>query len=351
MPDAAITRARDDQPETIAEPISEPISEPIAEPNTEPLAEPLAEPAVQASDRRRYRGRTLPHWAVIGVLGAGALLLLGALAVLVVRWMLGTEPLQNFLTDYPGEYHLPEWAPEGIPWWLSWAHFFNVFLMALIIRSGFQIRTETRPTAFWTPKWNPTRKISLTIWFHQSLDLLWLVNGAVFLVLLFATGQWVKIVPTSWEVFPNALSAGLQYASLNWPTENGWVNYNSLQQLAYFATVFLAAPLAVASGIRMSGLWPKNAPRLNKVYPIELARAIHFPVMLYFVVFIIFHVTLVLATGALRNLNHMYAGQDVVNWTGFWIFAASLLVIAGSIFAARPLVIAPIASLFGRVGR
>lgn len=302
-------------------------------------------------ERRRYRGRTLPYWAGIGVIGGGALLVLGACAVLFVRWLLSSDPLQSFLIDFPGEYHLPEWAPVGIPWWLSWAHFFNVFLMVLIIRSGFQIRTEKRPTAFWTPSWNPQRKISLTIWFHQSLDLLWLLNGAIYVVLLFSTGQWVRIVPTSWEVFPNALSAGLQYLSLNWPTENSWVNYNSLQQLTYFSTVFIAAPLAVATGVRMSGLWPKNAPRLNKVYPIEMARAIHFPVMLYFVIFIIFHVTLVLASGALRNLNHMYAGQDVVNWTGFWIFAASFLVIAGSIFAARPLVIAPIASLFGRVGR
>ncbi len=275
--------------------------------------------------------------------------MLGAVAVLLVRWLLAGEPLQSFLTDYPGEVPLPESAPVGLPWWLGWAHFFNVFLMVLIIRSGFQIRTEKRPTAFWTPRWNPQRKISLTIWFHQSLDLLWLLNGAIYLLLLFITGQWVRIVPTSWEVFPNALSAGLQYVSLDWPTENGWVNYNSLQQLTYFATVFLAAPLAAATGVRMSGLWPKNAPRLNRVYPIELARAIHFPVMLYFVVFIIFHVTLVLATGALRNLNHMYAGQDVVNWTGFWIFAGSFLVIAGSIFAARPVVVAPFAFLFGRV--
>lgn len=300
---------------------------------------------------RLYRGRTAAQWAGIVIIGGGGLLVAAVMAVLFVRWLLSTPPLQDFLTDYPGEYHLPDWAPVGIPTWLSWAHFFNMFLMVLIIRSGLQIRTEKRPTAYWTPRWNPQRKISLTIWFHQALDLLWILNGAAFVVLLFVTGQWVKLVPTSWEVFPNAVSAGLQYVSLNWPTENGWVNYNSLQQLAYFATVFLAAPLAVATGVRMSGLWPKNAPKLSKLYPIEVARAIHFPVMLYFVVFIIFHVTLVLATGALRNLNHMYAGQDVVNWTGFWIFVVSIAVVIGGLFAARPLVIAPIASLFGRVGR
>ena len=81
----------------------------------------------------------------------------------------------------------------------------------------------------------------------------------------------------------------------------------------------------------------------------EWARAVHFPVMLYFVAFIIVHVALVFATGALRNLNHMYASQDAVNWTGFWIFVASLVVIAAAWIAARPLVLAPIARLFGKV--
>ncbi|MGL4256371.1 MAG: cytochrome b/b6 domain-containing protein, partial [Microbacterium sp.] len=137
---------------------------------------------------------------------------------------------------------------------------------------------------------------------------------------------------------------------------NGWVNYNSLQQLAYFATVFIAAPLAIVTGVRMSGIWPKNSPGLNKAYPVEWARAVHFPVMLYFVAFIFVHVVLVFATGALRNLNHMYAAQGstdpdayAMNWTGFWIFSVSILIIVAAWIAARPLVLAPIARLFGKV--
>ena len=286
-----------------------------------------------------------------GLFAAG-LLVLCAAAVLGARWLITLEPVQDFLVRYPGETELPHGAPVGIPAWLGWQHFFNVFLMVLIIRSGWQVRTQRRPPAQWTPRWgrNP-KKISLTLWFHQSLDVLWLVNGAVFVVLLAVTGHWTRVVPTSWEVFPNALSAALQYLSLDWPTENGWVNYNSLQVLAYFVTIFVAAPLAALTGYRMSAMWPARAAKLNRAYPIELARAIHFPVMLYFVAFIVVHVALVFSTGALRNLNHMYAGQDAVNWTGFWIMFASLLVIAGAWFAARPVVLAPIASLFGKVGR
>lgn len=198
--------------------------------------------------------------------------------------------------------------------------------------------------------------MSINLWLHQGLDLLWVINGLVFLVLLFATGHWMRIVPTSWEVFPNAISAALQYLTLDWPTENGWVNYNSLQQLAYFTTVFIAAPLAAITGVRLSAFWPKNMPALTKKYPIEVARALHFPTMLYFVLFILVHVILVFSTGALRNLNHMYAAQGSTdpaqyadNWAGLLFFALSLLVIAGAWFACRPMILASIARLFGKV--
>ncbi|HKP06341.1 MAG TPA: cytochrome b/b6 domain-containing protein, partial [Microbacterium sp.] len=318
-------------------------------------ANATAGPAVEA-EPKRIGPFTRGQWAGAVIVGGAGLLYAAGMAVLAVRWLLSTQWGVDFLAAYPGEYHLPEGAPVGIPAWLGWQHFFNVFLMVLIIRTGLQVRNDKRPSVFWSPRNNGRRKMSLSLWFHQSLDILWVVNGVIFVVLLFVTGQWMKIVPTSWEVFPNAISAGLQYVSLDWPTENGWVNYNSLQQLAYFATVFLAAPLAIATGVRMSHVWPKNATGLNKAYPVEWARAVHFPVMLYFVVFIAIHVFLVFATGALRNLNHMYAAQGSTdpdayadNWTGFWFFVASLVVIAAAWVAARPLVLAPIARLFGKV--
>jgi hypothetical protein len=127
------------------------------------------------------------------------------------------------------------------------------------------------------------------------------------------------------------------------------VSYNSLQVIAYFLTIFVAAPLAALTGVRMSGIWPKDATRINRLYPIERARALHFPVMLYFVAFIIVHVTLVFVTGARRNLNHMYAVQDSVSWVGFGMLGASLVVIAVAWVLLRPMLVAPVASLFGKV--
>lgn len=278
--------------------------------------------------------------------------------VLLAQWLRELPAVQAFTTEYPGSSKLPEAAPTGLPAWLGWQHFLNGFFIVLIIRSGWQVRTTTHPKEHWTRTnkgllrtKNPPTKISLNLWFHLSLDALWVLNGAIFFVLLFATGQWMRVVPTSWDVFPNALSAMLQYASLNWPVENGWINYNSLQLLTYFITIFVAAPLALVTGLRMSGAWPKNAKKLNRIYPLEAARAIHLPVMFFYVAFVIVHVTLVLATGALQNLNHMYAARDDGSWVGFWIFAASVVVTVGAWFLARPIFLRPVASLTGSVTR
>jgi thiosulfate reductase cytochrome b subunit len=183
------------------------------------------------------------------------------------------------------------------------------------------------------------------------MDTLWILNGLLFYVLIFSTGQWVRIVPTRWDVIPNAISAGLQYASLHWPTEDGWVNYNALQLLSYFLVVFIAAPLAVLTGLRMvPGLAGRWKP-FDKLYPVTAARKLHYPIFIFFLGFVVVHVTLVLATGALRNLNHMYGGSDDINWVGFGIFAVSLLVIVGAWFLARPLFLRPVASLMGKVSK
>ena len=183
--------------------------------------------------------------------------------VLLAQWYRASDAGAAFLAQYPGETALPAGAPEGFPAWLNFQHFLNAFFIVLIIRTGWLVRTTQRPAAYWTrnnrgllrTKGDP-KKISLDLWLHLSLDFLWALNGVIFIILLFVTGQWMRLVPTTWDVIPNAWSAAIQYASLNWPHENGWVNYNSLQQIAYFLIVFVAAPLAIITGIRMSNAWP-----------------------------------------------------------------------------------------------
>ncbi len=287
-----------------------------------------------------------------------AVLVVLFLLVLAARGIRASDGGQSFLKSFPGDSELPSFAPVGFPAWLAWQHGLNAFFLLFIIRSGWRVRTTKRPDAYWTRNnsgliktpGKPVR-ISLNLWMHISLDTLWVLNGVLFYVLIFSTGQWTRIIPTQWDVFPNAVSAGLQYASLNWPVENGWANYNALQTLTYFATVFIAAPLALITGIRMAPGLALRFKGLDRVFPLPVARAIHFPVMIYFVAFTVVHVTLVLATGALRNLNHMYAGRNDYTWWGFGIFALSLVVMIGAYIAAKPAILSSLAGLTGSVRR
>ena len=122
-------------------------------------------------------------------------------------------------------------------------------------------------------------------------------------------------------MFPSAASVLIQYLSLHWPTENGWTAYNSLQLLAYFITVFVAAPLALITGLGMSPALSTRIKPVSRVLSIQVARSLHFLVLVWFLFFIVIHVTLVFTTGLLRNLNHIYAGRDDSSWIGFGIFA------------------------------
>ena len=279
--------------------------------------------------------------------------------------------VQEFMATYPGESELPDGAPVGFPAWLGWQHFLNAFLMIFIIRSGvtiladhprlyltrhstpgkdwFRMQKPVPADPLYTAKMDsltlpdgvglPGRRhsIGLARWWHLGIDTLWLLNGVVFFVLIFATGQWMRLVPLSWDVIPNSISVAIQYLSLAWPLENGWVNYNSLQLIAYFLTVFVAAPMALITGLGMSPALSTRFRWISSVFSVQVARSLHFLVLCWFVMFIVVHVTLVMTTGALRNLNHMYASRDDDTWVGFWIFAVSLVVMIVAWVAATPL--------------
>ena len=297
-------------------------------------------------------------------------LLLLIIGIAVAKGLRGLPAVQEFMHRYPGTSELPGNAPVGFPAWVGWQHFLNLFFMIFILRSGvsiiadhprfywtrhstpgkdwFRIQKPVPPDPLYTAKQDsitlpdgvslPGRRhsIGLARWWHLGIDTLWLANGIVFFVLLFTTGQWMRMVPMSWDVIPNAISVMIQYLSLDWPAETGWTNYNSLQLIAYFITVFIAAPAALLTGLGMSPALSTRFRAISSVFSIQVARSLHFLVMCWFVLFIVVHVTLVLTTGALRNLNHMYASQDTESWVGFGIFAASMVVVIVAWVGATP---------------
>jgi methionine sulfoxide reductase catalytic subunit len=297
-------------------------------------------------------------------------LFLLVVGIAVAKGIRGLPAVQEFMHRYPGTSEVPNNAPVGFPAWIGWQHFLNLFLMIFIIRSGISILAD-HPRFYWTRNSTPGKEwfriqkpvptdplytakqdsitlpdgvglpgrrhsIGLARWWHLGIDTLWLANGVVFFVLLFTTGQWKRLVPMGWDVVPNAVSVAIQYLSLDWPTESGWTNYNSLQLIAYFITVFIAAPAALLTGLGMSPALSTRFRAISSVLSIQVARSLHFLVMCWFLFFIVIHVTLVLTTGALRNLNHMYASRDTESWVGFSIFAASMVVVIVAWVAATP---------------
>ena len=301
------------------------------------------------------------------------LLPLGFVVLLVVvaagQGLRDMPSVQRFIARYPGTV-TSHGAPTGLPWWLEAQHFLNAFFMIFIIRAGVQILAD-HPRLYWTRNSTPGREwfrfqnpvppdplwtakqdsvtlpgqvglpgirhsIGLARWWHLGVDMLWLANGAIFYVLLFTTGQWRRIVPTTWKVFPAAASTLIQYLSLHWPTDNGWNAYNGLQLLAYFVTVFVAAPLALLSGLGMSPALSTRFKAVSRRLSIQVARSIHFLVLCWFLMFIIVHVTLVFSTGLLRNLNHIYADRNDASWAGFIVFAVAMVLMTAAWVAATP---------------
>jgi methionine sulfoxide reductase catalytic subunit len=300
---------------------------------------------------------------------AVALLILGIAAAQQLRTI---PAVQNFIARYPGDTS-SRTVTSGFPLWLRLVHFFNLFFMMFIIRAGIQIladhprlylRRDSTPGTEWfrfnhdvptnqvwtskddsvtIPKWlgipGVRHSVGLARWWHLSFDLLWVINGIIFYVLLFTTDQWQRVIPTSWTVIPNAISTALQYLSLQFPIEHVWTNYNGLQQLTYFVTIFIAAPLAVFTGLMQGPAISNRLGWFAKIINRQAARTIHFLVLCWFLFFIFIHVTLVFITGLRANLNYMFAGVNNGSWTGFFIFIPVLVLIVVAWFLASPLTI------------
>jgi thiosulfate reductase cytochrome b subunit len=258
------------------------------------------------------------------------------MAVLFARALFEIPVTASFFVTYPGD--ATAWAdtPVGFPAWLSWTHFLSAFFLLFIVRSGLLIRGKHRPPAFVTRRASGAMRLGLHTWWHLVVDTLWALNGVVYLVLLIVSGQWKRLIPASWDVVPNAVSAGLQYLSLYWPSHDGWTHYNALQLLLYGLTVFVAGPVAVIVGLRLSPVWPTKLKRAEGLLGDRFARTVHWLTAVYFIGFTVVHVALVLLTGALRNLNHMYAGRDDETWIGAAVFAASLIVTIVAAVLLRP---------------
>ena len=82
--------------------------------------------------------------------GVGIALLAFVVAVVIARLLREIPAVEAFIAEYPGIVPPPEGAPVGIPAWLGWQHFLNAFFLALLVKTGLELRGKRRPPGFWT---------------------------------------------------------------------------------------------------------------------------------------------------------------------------------------------------------
>jgi DMSO/TMAO reductase YedYZ molybdopterin-dependent catalytic subunit/thiosulfate reductase cytochrome b subunit len=350
-----------------------------------PLAHDPIEPSLTGADDRVVLSDWLPprfgvvpkvrigrRW--INVLWALPLgFVLAVIGVAVAQALRELPAVQEFLVRYPGIPPSARSVVAGFPAWLRVQHFLNLLFMTFIIRAGIQVLAD-HPRLYWQrdctpgtewfrfqkavptgrvwtakddsvtlPRWlgipGIRHSIGLARWWHFSFGLLWMINGIVLYALLFWTEQWQRLVPNSWEVFPNAASTALQYLSLTFPADESWTRYNSLQQLAYFITVFVAAPISIATGFMQGPAISNRLGWFGRILNRQRARSIHFLALWWFLLFILIHVTLVFITGARANLNMMFAGAHDGSWRGFAVFVPAMALVAVTWWLASPFTI------------
>jgi DMSO/TMAO reductase YedYZ molybdopterin-dependent catalytic subunit/thiosulfate reductase cytochrome b subunit len=311
-------------------------------------------------------GRNLQRMRVAMRIRLSTLLPLAAVAGVLVIAAYAQRALFGLPAVPPSSHFTAETAtqPYGFAAWIRITHYVNLLFMVLLIRSGVQILMD-HPRLYWnvhctpgsewirfTPVQVPLDRLYtakddaryLTPWiglpggrhtlglarhWHFVSALFWLINGVIYVSLLFATSHWRRIVPTSWRIFPDAWAVFVHYATFHLPPErNGFFQYNALQQLSYFGVIFVLAPLSILTGPAMSPAlvnrfsWYRKLPGNRQV-----GRSIHFLVLCAYVAFVISHVTMVLVTGFARNMNHIVIGTNNALRFGMYIGVTGLVIL------------------------
>lgn len=274
----------------------------------------------------------------------------------------------------------------SFPVWLRLTHFVNFLFMTLLIRSGIQIlfahpklywRDDCLPGSEWlkfTRKQMPRdtlwtsmdeeepapaglalpggRTLGLGRHWHYVSVLGWVLSGGLYVLLLFATGEWRRLLPTSWGIVPEAWHTFVTYAHLRLPAETG--HYNALQQLSYAGVVFVLAPLQILTGAAMSPALDARFPRYTRLFGSRQgARSLHFIGLVLFCVFLVIHVTEVVLHGFGREMANIVLGGPQVDDTLTYVLSATGLgvVLLVNVWATRASHARPtrIQELLGRV--
>lgn len=243
------------------------------------------------------------------------------------------------------------------PLFVRLTHWFNVLFLTLLVRSGLAIlaahpklywNIHSRPGSEWLrftrkrmPKdrmWCSTDEeeewpgllalpggsgLGLGRYWHFLNAFCWMACGATYVALLFLSPQWQRLVPTSWEVFPDALEDMWQYLTFRTPepgTPYGPSPFNPLQQITYFGVVFILSPFMILTGLAQSPSIAGRFPWYERIFGNrQAARSLHFLGLVAFLGFLVIHLVMVFWHGFAREMNVMVMGSEAggaYRWEG-----------------------------------
>jgi methionine sulfoxide reductase catalytic subunit len=167
---------------------------------------------------------------------------------------------------------------------------------------------------------------------HFLIVPVWVLNGLSYVTLLGVTGQWRRLIPTSWAIVPRVWESVLTYARFQIPPDNAFHPYDALQQLTYAGVIFLVAPLMILTGLCMSPALIARFPWYPKLFGgRQAARSLHFIGLMTLVLYTLVHLTLVVVVHFPADVSDMVLGSTNPNLTlALWI--ASIVLIGVVLF-------------------
>src|SRR5690606_27499164 len=174
-------------------------------------------------------------------------------------------------------------ANPDFPFWLQASVLSNFILIGMLFRAGWEMLASL-PRLWWSNDSAPgkewlkfTRRqlpkeegvytslmdekdlsplvglpgkgnVGLGRHWHGLSVMLWVLNGVIYVVLLFATGLWTRIIPTSWDFIPDAWDSLMIYVGFGVPSIEHFQPYDALQMIAYTGVIFIIAPLMMLTG-------------------------------------------------------------------------------------------------------